>query len=206
MNQGDPDNPDPDRPSPSTTAPVGDDIMATAGGHHSESEGDITTVERPFADAFLGDVRERLAARGSGAPDVPIETETVRDDALSQVREALPASFTESIADVWAALESDAGLKRTAARQGFDRDRPHRIQRHQAATSLRDNFQVHVLASHGFATFILFGIGVGIVISAWVQFIPPEFWLLSLPLILLVLAGILPLAGWVVGIWNPQQV
>ena len=167
-----------------------------------------TDAEQPFEGAFLGSVRERLSGRRDRGGDIAIESvdDADRDGALSRLAEALPDGAFDDLEAGWETLESDVGLRRTTTSRSTDRDRPRRIQRHQAATSLRDNFQAHVLALHGFATFLLFGLGMGIVISAWTQFVPPEFWILSLPLMLLALAGLLPLAGWVVGFWNPQQV
>ena len=199
----------------------GIDPSDPVGGDEADFEGDSeasdrtiavpeeTDAERPFEGAFLGSIRERLAATRGGPPDVSdisIDSDVDEDDALSALTSSLPETSVEDIEQAWSTLKADIALRRSASGLGVERDRPRRVQRHQAATSLRDNFQVHVLALHGFATFVLFGIGLGIIISAATQLIAPKFWLLGLPLVLLAIAGVLPLAGWVIGFWNPQQV
>lgn len=206
---GDPDlNPEePSRTSPPMANQQGEGSEQQTGGEDRLRVPEETDAERPFEDAFMGRLRERLVTRPSPRYEVGIDPETDIDPekALSKLADTLPTGALENIEDGWERLQSDAGLRRNSSHRG-DRDRPRRIQTHQAATSLRDNFQAHVLAIHGFATFVLLGIGIGIIISAGVQIVPPEFWILSLPLILLAIAGLLPLAGWVFGFWNPQQV
>lgn len=172
-----------------------------------EPDADRATQESGPSDqqAPLSDLRDRIEAvdrEGGG-----------EESAFSRLVRTLSDDADGDVGERWATLDREITrranpVQRAAeyARSGDLGRHGRAISRHRSATSLRDNFQVHVLATHGFVTFGLIGLGIGVMATAVASVIPTPFWLFSLPLLLTGLVGVLPIAAWILGVWDPQRI